>query len=80
MLYFASQGAGNLMWPVIANLLRLDVAALGGWLVLRSGGTLAQVFLVQALAMVVYGLVNAGAVAAGSWFGPLRWPLRAALA
>jgi hypothetical protein len=23
--------------------------------------------------MVVYGLVNAGAVAAGSWFGPLRW-------
>ena len=51
--------------------------ALGGWLVLHWGGTLTQVFLVQGLAMVVYGLVNAGAVAAGSWFGPLTWPRRA---
>jgi Na+-driven multidrug efflux pump len=80
VLYFASQGAGKLLWPVLANLLRLAVAALGGWLVLRWGGTLTQVFLVQGLAMVVYGLVNAGAVAAGSWFGPLRWPRRAAAA
>jgi putative MATE family efflux protein len=80
VLYFASQGAGKLLWPVLANLLRLAVAALGGWLVLRWGGTLTQVFLVQGLAMVVYGLVNGGAVAAGAWFGPLRWPWRAAAA
>ena len=78
VLYFASQGAGKLLWPVLANLLRLAVAALGGWLVLQWGGTLTQVFLVQGLAMVVYGLVNAGAIAAGAWFGPLRWPRRAA--
>ncbi len=77
VLYFASQGAGKLLWPVLANLLRLAVAALGGWLVLHWGGTLTQVFLVQGLAMVVYGLVNASAVAAGSWFGPLTWPRRA---
>ena len=32
------------------------VAALGGWLALRWGGTLAQVFLVQGVAMVLYGL------------------------
>ncbi len=80
VLYFASQGAGKLLWPVLANLLRLAVAALGGWLVLRWGGTLTQVFLVQGLAMVVYGLVNAGAVAAGAWFGPLRRPRWAAAA
>jgi putative MATE family efflux protein len=80
VLYFASQGAGKLLWPVLANLLRLAIAALGGWLVLHWGGTLTQVFLVQGLAMVVYGLVNAGAVAAGSWFGPLRWTRRAAVA
>jgi len=80
VLYFASQGAGKLLWPVLANLLRLAVAALGGWLVLRWGGTLTQVFLVQGLAMVLYGLVNAGAVAAGSWFGPLRWTRRPAAA
>ena len=77
VLYFASQGAGKLLWPVLANLLRLAVAALGGWLVLHWGGTLTQVFLVQGLAMVMYGLVNASAVAAGSWFGPLTWPRRA---
>ena len=47
VLYFASQGAGKLLWPVLANLLRLAVAALGGWLVLHWGGTLTQVFLVQ---------------------------------
>jgi Na+-driven multidrug efflux pump len=77
VLYFASQGAGKLLWPVLANLLRLAVAALGGWLVLHWGGTLTQVFLVQGLAIVMYGLVNASAVAAGSWFGPLTWPRRA---
>ncbi len=76
VLYFASQGAGRLLWPVLANLLRLAVAALGGWAVLHWGGSLTQVFLVQGLAMVLYGLVNAFAIAGGVWFGPLRWPRR----
>jgi MatE protein len=29
-LYFASQGAGRLLWPLLANLTRLAIAA-GGW-------------------------------------------------
>ena len=38
-LYFASQGAGRLLWPLLANLTRLVMAAGGGWLALRwSGG------------------------------------------
>ena len=73
VLYFASQGAGRLLWPVIGNLSRLLVAALGGWLVLKWGGGLTQVFIAQAVALVVYGLVNAGAVAGGAWFGPVGW-------
>lgn len=80
VLYFASQGAGRLKWPVIGNLLRLTVAGLGGWLALRWSGALAAVFVAQALALLLYGLSNAGAVAAGAWFGPLRWPRRQALA
>ena len=44
VLYFASQGAGRLLWPVIGNLARLAVAALGGWLALRWSGELAHVF------------------------------------
>src|SRR6516165_8436266 len=34
-LYFASQGAGRLLWPLIANVTRLIIAAIGGWLALR---------------------------------------------
>jgi len=74
VLYFASQGAGRLLWPVIGNLARLAVAALGGWLALRWGGQLGDVFAVQGVAMVVYGLVIAAAIAGGAWFGRVGWP------
>jgi len=80
VLYFASQGAGRLKWPVVGNIVRLFVAALGSWLALHWGGSLAQVFVAQAVALLLYGLVNAGAVAAGAWFGALSWPRRAAAA
>ena len=73
VLYFASQGAGRLKWPVLGNLLRLAVAAGAGWAVLRLGGTLGQVFAAQGVALLLYGCVIAGAVACGAWFGPLRW-------
>jgi putative MATE family efflux protein len=76
VLYFASQGAGRLKWPVLGTLMRLLVAALGGWLALQWGGGLAAVFIAQAAALVVYGVVNAGSMAAGAWFGPLAWPRR----
>lgn len=78
VLYFASQGAGRLLWPVIGNLARLLVAALGGWLALQWGGGLALVFIAQAVALVVYALVNSAAVAGGAWFGPIGWPRRGA--
>ena len=35
-LYFASQGAGKLMWPLFAGFARLVIAVGGGWLVLKS--------------------------------------------
>ncbi|GAA4333956.1 MATE family efflux transporter [Variovorax defluvii] len=74
ILYFASQGAGRLLWPVLGNLARLVVAALGGWLALRWGGTLMHVFAVQSLALVIYAVVIASAIAGGAWFGPVGWP------
>ena len=73
-LYFASQGAGRLLWPLVANLTRLAIAALVGWLALRWSSDLSHVFLAQSLALVAFGLINAPAVAGGSWFGPLTWP------
>ncbi len=79
-LYFASQGAGRLLWPLVANLARLAIAALLGWLALRWNGDLSQVFMAQSLALVAFGLINAAAVAAGAWFGPLKWPWSATTA
>jgi Na+-driven multidrug efflux pump len=70
-LYFASQGAGRLLWPLIANMTRLAIAGGGGWLALRWTGELSYVFAVQALALVVFGLIIATAVVGGVWFrGP----------
>lgn len=74
VLYFASQGAGRLLWPVLGNLLRLVVAVAGGWMALHWGGTLVEVFIAQGVALVLYGVVNAWAIAGGAWFGPVGWP------
>ncbi len=74
MLYFASQGAGRLLWPVIGNIARLAVALTGGWLALRWSGGLSGVFFAQGVALVIYGLINAWAVAGGAWFGRVGWP------
>jgi Na+-driven multidrug efflux pump len=74
VLYFASQGAGRLLWPVLGNLARLAVAGLGGWLALRWSGELVHVFVAQGAALVVYGVVIASAIAGGAWFGRVGWP------
>jgi putative MATE family efflux protein len=74
VLYFASQGAGRLFWPVAGNLARLAVAVAGGWLALRWNGGLAGVFAAQALALLVYGVVIGWAIAGGAWFGRVGWP------
>jgi putative MATE family efflux protein len=76
VLYFASQGAGRMLWPVVGNAARLLVAAVGGMLALYWGGDLGVVFASQAAAMVVYGVVNAYAIAGGAWFGRPGWPRR----
>ncbi|MGH7373926.1 MAG: MATE family efflux transporter [Candidatus Rokuibacteriota bacterium] len=67
-LYFASQGAGRLLWPLLAGFARLLIAAGGGWVVvhwLHAG--LAGLFTVMALALVVLGLTVAVAIRAGAW-------------
>jgi putative MATE family efflux protein len=68
-LYFASQGAGRLRWPLLANVTRLVIAAGGGWLALRISGELSHVFLALGLALAAFGIINASAVAGGAWFG-----------
>ena len=71
-LYFASQGAGRLLWPLSAGLLRLVLAVGGGWLALRLTGSLNGLFAALAFALVCYGAMLGSAVAAGVWFRPSR--------
>ena len=67
-LYFASQGAGRLLWPLLAGLSRLVFAAGGGWIVLRlAGPSLASVFVVMALALGLFGTVVSVAMYQGAW-------------
>jgi len=49
-------------------MLRLVVAVGGGWLVASLTGSLAWAFATLALALIVYGVTIAAAVASGSWF------------
>ena len=67
-LYFSSQGAGRLLWPLCAGLLRLAIAVTGAWLMLRWTGELSYMFVALGLGLAAYGLINAVAVKSGAWF------------
>jgi len=67
-IYFSSQGAGRMMWPLVAGLLRMVLGLAGAWAMLRLTGTLDYVFLALGGALAVFGLVNAAALLAGVWF------------
>jgi Na+-driven multidrug efflux pump len=75
-LYFASQGAGRMLWPLLANCTRFVVASGGGWLALQLTGELTGVFGALAAALTAFGLMNALSVAGGAWSGRLAWPRR----
>jgi putative MATE family efflux protein len=67
-LYFASQGAGRLMWPLVAGFLRLTIAAGGGYVVTRVfAWELAGLFFVISLALVAFGATVAIALRMGAW-------------
>ncbi len=67
-LYFASQGAGALKWPLLAGLSRMVIAVGGGYLLLRWSGNLVAVYAALAAGLAVLGLMIAAAVWAGVWF------------
>jgi Na+-driven multidrug efflux pump len=78
-LYFASQGAGRLFWPLFAGLLRLVIAIGGGWIALRVTGSLAWVFAALSAALVIYGVTLSAAIASGAWFRQVTLRQRALL-
>lgn len=62
-LYFASQGAGRLKWPLLAGGLRLAIFVGIGGAVLAITGSLTAFFAWGAVAMVLYGMTILWSVA-----------------
>jgi putative MATE family efflux protein len=78
-LYFASQGAGCMTWPIAAGVARLAVVlALGGYWIHVVQGSLAGLFWIVALSQLAFGAINALAMATGlSWKLPSSDPTTA---
>jgi putative MATE family efflux protein len=67
-LYFASQGAKRVLFPVLAGTVRMIVAAFVGWsAVVWFGAGLSTLFQITALAAVSYGVLTAIAMIGGAW-------------
>ena len=66
-LYFASQGAGQVIGPVLAGTVRLLVVAGAGYWLAQHQGTANNFYDLVAIAMVLYGAVTALAVKVTPW-------------
>ncbi len=66
-LYFAAQGSGKIVGPVLAGTLRLLVVIFGGWWLVATNAPASTLFALIALSLVVYGLGTAASVYFVSW-------------
>jgi hypothetical protein len=63
LFYFASQGAGYMLWPAVAAVMRVLLVVGAGWASLAWGAPNIRVtYLAVAAAMAVFGGINAFAV------------------
>jgi Na+-driven multidrug efflux pump len=73
-LYFASQGAGKVLGPVLASSLRLGVIAIGTVALAWSHAPLWTLFALVGASLVAYGAATAAAVYLTAWGVPQRAP------
>jgi len=76
-LYFASQGSGKILGPVLAQSGRLVTVIVGGWLLLAVDAPGWTLFLLAAVSMVIYGVLAVLSVRLTTW-GPSRAAAKAA--
>lgn len=69
-LYFASQGAGKVGGPIVAQAARLAVVVIGGYLLTQAKAPLWTLFALAGFSMVVQGLGTALAVRITRWDAP----------
>jgi Na+-driven multidrug efflux pump len=70
-LYFASQGSGKILGPVLAGTVRLLVVLIGGLWLVSMNASAGQLFALVGVAMGVYGIATAFSVWIADW-GPSR--------
>jgi Na+-driven multidrug efflux pump len=66
-LYFASQGSGKMLLPVLAGTARLVVVVAGGVLAVKVFASLASLFAAIAFGMLLLGTITAWSVYRTSW-------------
>ena len=67
-LYFASQGAGRMVWPVISSLSRMAMALVGALILTKYAGMGVEgIFVAIGCAMLAYGLIIALAIRHNGW-------------
>lgn len=69
-LYFASQGSGKMLGPVLVQAARLLIVATGGWWLARQGAPTMHLFLVIGLSLAAYGVAMALVVKYSTWGRP----------
>jgi Na+-driven multidrug efflux pump len=68
MMYFASQGAGRVLVPVLGGTVRLALAGLVGWFLAdRFGLSLGALFWIVALATILFGLTCLAVILDPRW-------------
>lgn len=71
-LYFATQGSGRVLGPVLAASARFGLALIGAALVVYLGGDYPTLCWAVAAAMVAYGLLAAAVLAFTTWRAPRK--------
>jgi hypothetical protein len=67
-LYFASQGAKRVLWPVLAGTIRMIIAAFGGWIAVGwLGADVSVLFQIVALAAIVSGVLIFATTLGRTW-------------
>ena len=66
-LYFASQGSGQVLRPVLAGTARLLFVVSGAVLVMQLGGPLPAIFAVVSMGLAVFGGLTAWVVHRANW-------------
>ncbi len=77
-MYFSSQGAGNVLGPVLAQTARLLFIVLGGWYLMSRETSAESFFMLTAASMASLGLLSCAAVAFTRW-GPRKEDTRGKL-